>query len=161
MIVLSWVIFISLSTSGTIGQDEVEERTFAICSVVLKASEGMKSTVFLHHLFYHCRTWELKHWSITTRVNRLWKPDFSFAVDFLHPLGYSSVKETVDPLQLYPLPVFKAKFGDEDKELWPSDLTAKFLWSWCLEMCLIFSHVYLLCSSIKTGRLGRYVHFDS
>ena len=139
---------ISLSRSGTIGQDEVVTCTciITIFCVVFKANQSMKGTVFLQHLFDHCRTWELKHWSIIARTYHIWKPDLSFAVDFLHPLGYSSVKETVDPLQLYPLAVFKAKLGDEDKELWPSNFTAKLLWSRGLKMCPNIVHDFLLCS---------------
>ncbi len=156
-----WLILISLSRSVTIGQDEVELTSCAILLVVFKANECQKGTVFWQHLFNHCSTWELKHWSRTTKACRLWKPVISFAVNLLHPLGYSSVKETVDRLQLYPTPFFEAKLGDEDKELWPSNLTAKFLGSRGLEMCKNIVNDLLLCSSIKTGRLGPYVHFYS
>ena len=159
---VSWLILISLSRSGTIGQDEVEEFTCTIFPVVFKADEGIKSsTVFLQHLFDHCHTWELKHWSITAGAFRLWKPVISFAVDFLYPLCYSSVKDTVYPLQLYPLPVFEAKLGYEYKELWLSNLTAKFLCSRVLKICPKVVYDLLLCSSIITERLGRYVHFYS
>ena len=127
MSIVSWIPPISLSRSGTIGQDEVEARTITIFIVVFKANECMKGTVFLQHIFDHCRTWELKHWSRTSRACHLRKPVISFAVDFLHPLGYFSVKATVDPLQLYPLPTFEAKLGDVHKEFRTSNLTAKFL----------------------------------
>ncbi len=161
MIIVCYTL-ISLSRSDTIGQDELEvNTTWTTFTIVFKATQSMKGTIFLQHLFHHCRTWELKHWSITFEAYRLWKPVISFAVDFLHPLGYSFVKESGNPLQLYPLPVFEAKLRDEDKELWPSNLMAKFLWSRGLFMCPIFSHIYLLCSSIKVGRLRRFVHFYS
>ena len=65
MSILSWPILISLSRSGTIGQDEVEVTTCTIFLVVFKANESVKGTVFLQHLFNHCRTWELKNWSRT------------------------------------------------------------------------------------------------
>ena len=150
---VSWENGISLSKSGTIGQDEVESSTFTIFMIVFKADECMKSsTVFLQHLFYHCWTWELKHWSFIPMTYRVWKPVISFAVDFLYELSYSSVKETVEPLKLYPLPVFEAKLGDEDKALWPSNLTAKFFWSRGLFTCPHVVHELLLCSSIKTER---------
>ena len=154
-------ILFSLSRPGTIGQNKVEVIICTIFFVIFKANECMKGTVFLQHLFDHCRTWELKHWSRTTRACRLWKPVISFAVDFLHPLGYFSVKATVDPLQLYPLPAFEAKLGDVHKEFRPSNFTAKFLWSRGLEMYPNIVNDFLLCSSIKTERLGRYVHFYS
>jgi hypothetical protein len=38
-----WIILISLSRSGTIGQDEVEATTFTIFQVVFKASELINS----------------------------------------------------------------------------------------------------------------------
>ena len=156
--ILSWSTGRSLTRSGTIGQDEVETSTFTIFVIVFKASECIKSTIFLQHLLDHCCTWELKHWPMAVSACRLWKPVISFAVDFLHPLGYSSVKESVDPLQLYPLPVFEAKLGDEDKAMWLSNLTAKLLWSRGLEICPNVVRDLLLCSSIQTER-GRYVHF--
>ena len=65
-----WEILIILSRSGTIVKDEVEESTSTIITVVFKASECMKSTVFLQHIFDHCRTWKLKHWSIIARACR-------------------------------------------------------------------------------------------
>ncbi len=159
--VVSWIPVISLSGSGTIGHNEVELTTITFICVVFKANQGVRSTVFLQHLFDHCRTWELKHWLRTCKACRTWKPVISFAADFLHPLGYSSVKETVESLQLYPLVAFKAKLGNKDKELRTSNLRAKFLWSWGLKICPNVVHDLLLCSSIKTVRLGRYIHFYS
>ncbi len=152
---------ISLSRSDTIRQDEFVTPTCTILPVVFKANECMKSTVFLQHLFEHWRTWELKHLSITAGACRLWKPVISFAVNFLHELGNSSVEETVEHLKLYPLPVFEAKLSDKDKAMWPSNLTAKLLRSRGLEICQNVFLDFLLCSSIKTVRLGRYVHFYS
>ncbi len=69
--VVSFEMRISLSRSGTIGQDEVEMiTTTTIFFVVFKANECMKGTVFLQYLFDHFRTWELKQCSITTRARR-------------------------------------------------------------------------------------------
>ncbi len=114
----SWKILISLSRPGTIRQDEVEVNILTILKVVFKASECMKGTVILQHLTDHCSTRELKiNFKImTSAACHLRKPEISFAVDFFHPMGCFSVKSTVDPLQLYPLPAFEAKLGDEDKE---------------------------------------------
>ncbi len=159
MSILSLSMLISLSRAGTIGQDEVKILIFTVSMAFFKSNQGVKSTIIFNCLFDHCRTRDLKHWSMTIRAYRLWKPVISFAVDFLHPLGYSLVKETVDPLQLYPLPVFKTKLGDEDKELWQSNFTAKFLWSKGFEMCQNVIHDLFLCSSIRTERLRHYVHF--
>ncbi len=108
---------ISLSSPGTIRQDEVKPIACTICFIIFKANQCIKSTVFLQHLFEHCRAWKLILWSITVGGCRLRKPVISFAVNFLHELGNSSVEETVKPLKLYPLPVFEAKLGDEDKAL--------------------------------------------
>ncbi len=69
------------------------------------------------HLTDYCRTRELENCKNAFTRARAYHVCKSLNTDFLNPLGYSSVKETVDPLKLYPLSVFEAKLGDEDKEL--------------------------------------------
>ncbi len=46
--VIVFVVPISLSRSGTIGQDEVEELTFTISTVVFKTNKGAKDSTFNH-----------------------------------------------------------------------------------------------------------------
>jgi hypothetical protein len=50
IVIVSWIILISLSRSGTIGQDEVVEDTPTLFSVVFNANESMNhSTPLTYH----------------------------------------------------------------------------------------------------------------
>ncbi len=115
---LSWVIFISLSRSGTIGQDEVKKISFTNFFTVLKANEGVKDST-LNHFINLSLTWKEKLF-FAFRFNDAYylrQPDECLETDLPYPLSYSPVKKPVKLLKRDDLIITAPKSCNEHKAL--------------------------------------------
>jgi hypothetical protein len=122
---VSWITLISLSRSGTIGQDKVKKITTTRLPV-LKANECMKqSAPSSHHSFRgKHKMFGASSWS---NAYCFWKYDRGkyYHNCLLLPLGHSLVKNPIDSLQqLDHFPVAEAQ-GDFPKALGKSESIAQ------------------------------------
>ena len=140
MSILSWIRMISLSRSGTIGQDEVERTTITISLVVLKANECMKHSAPLKH--HSCRG---KHKILGAFwLDECWfrKSDRGKDDHNSDPLGHSRVKKLIDSLQLDHLLFAEAEQGDVHEALGKSELAAQISQPFC-HLCKLHAGCHL------------------
>jgi hypothetical protein len=111
-------IFISLSRSGAIRQDEIECWTFTILCVAFKANEEVNDAK--RPLLNQILSRKLKrNGAVWSDAYLLWQPDVKIARDSPYPLGYTSIVELAHSLKLYHLVVVEGKIRNVDKRLGP------------------------------------------
>ncbi len=93
MSILSWIILIYLSRSGTIGQDEVEVLACTILLAVFKADEGWNLLSSCNHIIDLSMSWKDKNFFAGLSDGYWLRQPYDWhTIDFPHPLGYSRVK---------------------------------------------------------------------
>ncbi len=134
----SWPLQISLVSPCSIGEDEVKGMSITVFLVVLKANKGVnQSTLILDHSL--SREFKLSH-TLFVDAFRFCSPDINNAIDLVHPLGNSLVKETVDLLEVDNLLVSAPKLRDKYVALRVGNHAAKLSCSGCICILKFVSH---------------------